>query len=252
MKQISARLRSLAHLIPIWFTLFAAIFLAANYGSSRYLHHLDHGRQIAKERQAAAGESREEARCDLCSLRIKSYFQRVYPGKSESGNRTVDPGSSQNPGFLRTVCGVQSRVRTSARTLNIHSAGFSAWSVHCQGRGPIDKNALNLFVFGGSMALGSAVADRATPYPPNCNAVCAQGRASPSLNVYSFARRLSLLVAGKSHTCAKTYPRPNIVPNITPCLSTARTIFIFGMERHRNLHFSAGSVRIIWLAHSAP
>ena len=34
MKQISARLRSLAHLIPIWFTLFAAIFLAANYGSS--------------------------------------------------------------------------------------------------------------------------------------------------------------------------------------------------------------------------
>ena len=82
MKRISAAVGSLAHLFPIWFTLFAVIFVAANYGAGLYLRHLDHTRQIAKESQAAV-ESRAEARATFARYGL-DYFQHVYPGKSDS------------------------------------------------------------------------------------------------------------------------------------------------------------------------
>jgi hypothetical protein len=70
-------------------------------------------------------------------------------------------------------------------TLNIHSAGFRLIGP-AQGPWPIDKNALNLFVFGGSMALGSAVVDDdAIPAQLQHSLRARTGRAN--LNVYNFA-----------------------------------------------------------------
>ena len=140
--KITAHLRSLAHLLPIWFTLLAAIFLAGNYAASLYLHHLDHTRRIAKESQAAA-ESREEARATFARYGL-GYFQRVYPGKSESEIVQLIQDQAKTPASYEPFVEFRSSAYISP-TLNIHSAGFRLIGP-AQGPWPIDKNALNLSV----------------------------------------------------------------------------------------------------------
>jgi hypothetical protein len=233
LKQISARLRSLVYLIPIWFTLFAAIFLAANYGSSRYLHHLDHGRQIAKESQAAA-ESREEARATFARYGL-NYFQRVYPGKSESEIVQLIQDQAKTPVSYEPFVEFRSSPYISP-TLNIHSAGFRLIGP-AQGPWPIDKNALNLFVFGGSMALGSAVADDdAIPAQLQHSLRARTGLAN--LNVYNFAAGSHF--SSQEVAYLQNLLRAGIVPNIAVFID-GQNDFYFGMERHQNLHFSVGS-----------
>lgn len=53
---------------------------------------------------AQIGAGHPDYLCDGLHLRL---FPARLSGKIGERNRTVDPGSSQNPGVVRTVCGVQ-------------------------------------------------------------------------------------------------------------------------------------------------
>lgn len=230
MKQISARLRSLVHLIPIWFTLFAAIFLAANYGSSRYLHHLDYGRQIAKESQAAA-ESREEARATFARYGL-NYFERVYPGKSESEIVQLIQDQAKTPVSYEPFVEFRSSPYISP-TLNIHSAGFRLIGP-AQGPWPIDKNALNLFVFGGSMALGSAVADEdAIPAQLQHSLRARTGLAN--LNVYNFAAGSHF--SSQEIAYLQNLLRAGIVPNIAVFIDGQNDFYFWNGETSESALF---------------
>jgi hypothetical protein len=187
--------------------LFAAIFLAANYGAGRYLHHLDRSRQNAKESQASA-ERRQEAQATFARYGL-DYFNRVYPGKSESEIVELIQDQAKTAVVYEPFLEFKSSPYISP-TLNIHSAGFRLIGPD-QGPWPIDKGALNLFVFGGSMALGSAVADDdAIPAQLQVSLRAKTGIAD--LNVYNFAAGSHF--SSQEVTYLQNLLRADIVPNI--------------------------------------
>jgi hypothetical protein len=207
LKRTGAALRSLAHLFPIWFTLFAVIFVAANYGAGLFLRHLDQSRLIARESQAAA-ESREEAGATFARYGL-DYFQRVYPGKSESEIVQLIRDQAKTRVSYEPFVEFRSSPYISP-TLNIHSVGFR-FIGPAQGPWPIDQNALNLFVFGGSMALGSAVADD-DAIPAQLQHILRTRTGLANLNVYNFAAGSHF--SSQEIAYMQNLLRAGVVPNI--------------------------------------
>jgi hypothetical protein len=206
MKKVGKGIWSLVRLVPIWFTLLACIFLAANYAASLYLRRLDD----------VPAESLKDARATFDRYGL-GYFQRVYPGKSESEILQLIRDQAK----VGAVYEPYAEFRPSAYispTLNIHSAGFRLIGP-AQGPWPIDKSALNVFVFGGSMALGSAVTDEeAIPAQLQVSLRAKTGIAN--LNVYNFA--------GGSHFSSQevTYLQNKLRAGITPDI----VVFIDGQN----------------------
>ena len=146
MKKVREICLALARLLSIWFTLLALVLATANYAASIYL------------RTPASTERYRRPRT-LKHYGL-SYFQRVYPGKSEAEIIELIRDQAQ----VGAVYEPYAEFRPSpfiSPTLNIHTEGFRLiGSEH--GPWPPDKNAINIFVFGGSITLGSGVTDAET------------------------------------------------------------------------------------------
>ena len=230
MSQISTQLRSLMYFLPIWFSLLAAIFLVANYGSSLYLHHLDYGRQNAKEREVAE-ESREEARATFARYGL-DYFHRVYPGKSEGEILQLIQDQAKTPVQYEPF--VEFRSSPSIKpTLNIHPAGFRLVGP-AQGPWPIDKSALNLFVFGGSMILGSGVADE-DAIPAQLQGGLRARTGITNLNVYNFAAGSHF--SSQEVTYLQNLLRSGIVPDVVVFIDGENDFYFWNGETSKSALF---------------
>jgi hypothetical protein len=172
MRRIRDGIWTIAQLVPVWFTLVACGLFAANWAASLYLRHVDD----------LPLESVKDARAAFDRYGL-SYFQRVYPEKSESEvlqlirdqakmGIVYEPYAEFRPGSYISP------------TLNIHAAGFRLIGPE-QGPWPIDKSALNVFVFGGSMLMGSAVTD-AEAIPALLQVSLRAKTGISNLNVYNF------------------------------------------------------------------
>jgi len=88
------------------------------------------------------------------------FFRRVYPGKTDAQIRQLIFDIPE----LKTAYEPFAEFRSAAiltTNLNVHQAGFRLLGEN-QGPWPLDRRALNIFVFGGSTTFGSGVADDKT------------------------------------------------------------------------------------------
>src|ERR1700677_1685702 len=82
------------------------------------------------------------------------YLKRIYPNKSEAEIRQLIADQAELPPAIYEPFAEYRDPATTSPTLNIHEAGFR-FSGADQAPWPLDPNALNVFVFGGSEVLGA-------------------------------------------------------------------------------------------------
>ncbi len=220
MRKIGASLRSMARLLPLWFTIFAAIFLAANYAAGIYLRKPDEIEIRTKDAQATFDRYGS------------SYFQRVYPGKSRAEIVQLIRDQAQ----VGSVYEPYAEFRPSpyiSPTLNIHPAGFRLIGPD-QGPWPIDTSALNIFVFGGSMAMGAAVADEDT-ISARLQAGLRERTGVAKLYVYNFAAGSHF--SSQEVTYFQNKLRAGIVPDIALFIDGQNDFYFWNGETEESSLF---------------
>lgn len=124
------------------------------------------------------------ARADAALSRYGiDFFRRLYPGKSDADIEKL----LYRHAVLETIYEPFAEFRMPAiatDTLNNHEAGFRLLGPD-QGPWPPDKDALNVFVFGGSTTWGGGNMDAET-IPAYLQAKLREQTGSPRINVYNF------------------------------------------------------------------
>jgi hypothetical protein len=230
--QKPARFRSLLALISVWFTIFGVIFLAANYAAYIYLRPSTSAADVVFTRNEVDVRT-ADARATFERYGL-GYFQRVYPGKSEAEILQLIRDQAQ----VGAVYEPYAEFRPSpyiSPTLNIHSAGFRLIGPD-QGPWPIDKSAFNIFVFGGSMALGAAVADQ-DAIPAVMQAILRARTGKPNLYVYNLGAGSHF--SSQEVTYLQNKLRDGIVPDIVVFIDGQNDFYFWDGETQESPAFRA-------------
>jgi hypothetical protein len=153
------------------------LFAAANVVADLYLR---------RDRPVESADDRRRARADDALARYGiEFYRRLYPGKSDEQIRRLLHEQPEVP--LAYEPFAEYRSTAIARpTLNIHHAGFRLVGAG-QGPWPLDDQAVNIFVFGGSTTAGFGVDDDKT-LPAALQSILRQpaGDDEVRVNVYNF------------------------------------------------------------------
>jgi len=141
---------------------------------------------LSREQPTSSDEKQRRDRGDAVIAKYGiEFFKRVYPGKTDE--QIVQLIHDQPE--LRSAYEPFAEFRSTASistTLNIHQAGFRLGGEN-QGSWPLDRKAINIFVFGGSTTIGSGVEDDKT-IPAALQSLLRErgGEGGPAINVYNF------------------------------------------------------------------
>lgn len=113
-----------------------------------------------------------------------AYFERLYPGMRDADIRQLILDQTSLSAIYEPFVEFRMPPHT-APTLNVHPAGFRLIG-RDQGPWPLDPAALNIFVFGGSMALGASVPD-GQAIPADLQLILRRRTGMNNVNVYNFA-----------------------------------------------------------------
>lgn len=141
-------------------------------------------REAEKQRKAWAFERFQEQRAEQW---LDTYgpevLARVYPGKTRAEIESLVKAHSAIR-FIYEPFAEHRHPQLTDPNLHIHDKGFRLVGRN-QGPWPLDENALNIFVFGGSTTLGGGVADHET-IPAQLQDVLRGGQSTKPINVYNF------------------------------------------------------------------
>lgn len=178
MAQVGGTLRRVAgrvakvSLIVVLNTL--ALFVIANIVAEHYLN---------RDQPAVSDEQRRRMMGDAAIARNgMEVFRRVYPDKTDDEIRQLLHDQPELPNAYEPFVDFRSAA-ISTSTINIHQAGFRIGGKD-QASWPLDRNAINVFVFGGSTTVGSGVDDGKT-IPAALQAILRSKTRLP-INVYNF------------------------------------------------------------------
>jgi hypothetical protein len=210
-----------ARLIAIWFSILALILIAANYSAGIYLD------------TPAPSDRIRGARATFEHYGLP-YFQRVYPGKSEAEIMQLIRDQAQ----VGAVYEPYAEFRPSpfiSPTLNIHAEGFRLIGPD-QGAWPPDKHAFNIFVFGGSMTLGSGVADSDT-VPAVMQAMLRARTGHANVNVYNFG--VGSFFSSQEVTYFQNKLRAGIVPDLAVFIDGPNDFYFWNGETEESPAYRA-------------
>ncbi len=209
-----------ARLLSIWFTILALILVAANYGASIFL-------------DAPAPNNRVRGARATFEHYGLPYFQRVYPGKSEAEIVQLIRDQAQ----VGAVYEPYAEFRPSpfiSPTLNIHAEGFRLIGPD-QGPWPPDKTAFNIFVFGGSMTLGSGVADAETI--PAVMQTKLRSKTGLAVNVYNFGA--GSFFSSQEVTYFQNKLRAGVVPDLAVFVDGPNDFYFWNGETEESPAYRA-------------
>ena len=154
------------------------LFAVLNIGIALYANSVaPHKATTADKRRVAADQALAKYGID--------YFKRIYPNKSEAEIRQLIADQAELPPAIYEPYAEYRPPAATSPTYNVHEAGFRLIGAG-QGPWPLDPNALNVFVFGGSEVLGAGVADDET-IPADIQKLLRERTEKSSVNVYNFA-----------------------------------------------------------------
>lgn len=141
-------------------------------------------REAEKRRKAWAFERFQEQRAEhWLDTYGPEVLARVYPGKTHAEIESLVKTHSAIR-FIYEPFAEHRHPQLTDPNLHIHDEGFRLVGRN-QGPWPLDENALNIFIFGGSTTLGGGVADHET-IPAQLQNILRRNQNTKPINIYNF------------------------------------------------------------------